>query len=94
MFARITKYKMKPDARDEAMAVLESLKDQIMALPGTLNFINAINQDGSGYSVSVNESREQSEANAPAVGAIWQNFAQFLEGPPTPEGYDVVANWH
>ena len=33
-YARITKFKMKPDAIDEAVARLEGMKDKIMGMPG------------------------------------------------------------
>ena len=49
MFARITHYKMKPGSRDAAMKVLESLREQIMGMPGMHHFLNVMNADGSGY---------------------------------------------
>ena len=93
MFARVTKYKMKPGSRDAATALLNQVKDQIMAMPGVHNFVNVMNEDGSGYVISVGESQAISEANAPKVAEIWGQFAQFLEGAPSAEGYDVIANW-
>ena len=93
MFARITQYKMKPGSRDAAIEMLESLKDQIMAMPGIIHFLNTMNEDGSGVVVSVVESQATSDANAETVAEIWANFAEFLEVAPNPVGYDVVANW-
>ena len=93
MFARVTKYKMKPGSRDAATALLDQLKDKIMAMNGMHNFVNVMNDDGSGYVISVVESEETSDANAQQVAALWGQFADYLEGPPTPEGYDVIANW-
>ncbi len=93
MFARVTKYKMKAGSRDAATALLNQLKDQIMAMNGMHNFVNVMNNDGSGYLISVVESQETSDANAEQVAALWGQFADHLEGPPTPEGYDVIANW-
>lgn len=93
MFARVTHYKMKPGSRDAATDVLNSLRDQIMGMPGMHHFLNAVNEDGSGYVVSVVESEAVSNANADKVAKIWSNFADYLEGPPKAEGYDVVANW-
>ena len=93
MFARITRYKMKPGTRDAATTVLNGLKDQIMAMNGIVHFMNAANEDGTGYVVAVLESREASEANQDKVRAVWQNFAEFLEEMPTPEGFDVIADW-
>ncbi|CUK01691.1 hypothetical protein RUE5091_02282 [Ruegeria denitrificans] len=94
MFARITQYKMKTGTRDEATAKLNDLKAEIMGMPGMHCFTNVMNEDGSGFVVSVVENEETSNANAPKVAEIWGQFAEYLEGPPTPVGYDVVAHWH
>lgn len=93
MFARITRYKMKVGSRDAAIDLLNSLRNQIMGLPGMLNFVNVMNADGAGYVVSVVESKALSDANAARVGEIWRNFGDYLEGAPVAEGYDVIANW-
>ncbi|GGH36066.1 hypothetical protein SAMN05444007_108211 [Cribrihabitans marinus] len=93
MFARITQFKMKPGTRDAATARMEELKGQIMAMPGMHSFLNVMNEDGSGYVVSVVDSEATSDANAPKVAELWGQFAEFLEGPPTPGGFDVIANW-
>lgn len=93
MFARITQFKMKPGTREAATAKMNELKDEIMGMPGMHSFTNVMNEDGSGYVVAVVESEATSTANAPKVAELWGNFAQFLESPPTPVGYDVVAHW-
>lgn len=93
MFARVTKYKMKPGSRDEATEMLNQLKGQIMSLDGVKNFVNMMNADGTGLVVSVVESEAQSNANAAKVASIWAGFADFLEAAPEAEGYDVIANW-
>lgn len=93
MFARITQYKMKPGSREAATAKLNALKSEIMGMPGMHSFTNAMNEDGTGFVISVVESEETSNANAPKVAEIWGQFAEFLESPPTPVGYDVVAHW-
>lgn len=93
MFARVTPYKMKAGTRDEATALLHSMKDRIMALPGMVHFVNVANEDGSGYVVSVIESEELSNANMAEVKEIWGAFSDHLEAMPVPEGYDVMANW-
>ena len=93
MYARITKYKMKAGSRDEAVALMESIKGQIMALNGVRHFYNCGNDDGSGYIISIVESKEQSDANADTVKKIWGNFSGLLEAAPTIEGFDVLADW-
>lgn len=93
MFSRVTRYKMKPGSRDAATALMNELKSDVMGMPGMKNFINVMNADGSGYVVAVVESEETSNANAEKVKALWGRFADHLEAMPTPEGFDVIANW-
>lgn len=93
MFARITPFKMKKSHRDEAIALLDKLKPEIMGLPGMRHFTHAMDEDGRGYVVSLVESREVSEGNADKVKALWANFADHLETQPKPEGYEVIADW-
>ena len=93
MHARVTPYKMKEGTRDAAVALMEELKPQILAMPGMLHFINVMNEDGSGYVVALVESREVSEANMERTKAMWGKFSDFLEAIPDPAGYDVMANW-
>lgn len=93
MYARITPYKMKPGTRDAAEAKLNELKDQILGLPGMQHFLNVMNDDGSGYVISTVVDKATSDDNAEQVKAIWGNFAELLEAKPTPEGFDVIADW-
>lgn len=93
MYVRVTRYQMKPDAIPTATALLEQIKDQVMGLPGVLQFINSINQDGHGCVMSINESEELSESNSAAVQAIWQQFGEHLMSPPEASGYNVIVNW-
>lgn len=93
MFARITRFQLKPGARDAAMATMESMKADIMALPGLKAFINVMDDDGKGYVVSLVESRALSDANADKVTALWTRMADHLAEMPVPEGFDVGAHW-
>lgn len=93
MFARITPYKMKPGTREAATKLMETLRGQILGLQGMKHFINVMNEDGKGYVISIVESEEASNANMEKVKALWANFADHLEAMPTPEGYDVIADW-
>jgi quinol monooxygenase YgiN len=92
MFARVTKYRMKPECLDDATALTEKLMPKIKALPGLLQFINVCNDDGNGYIVSIVDNQENSNANQEHVQAIWAEFADYLAEAPTPEGYNVLFN--
>ena len=93
MFARVTHYKMKPGSKDATTAIMNSLKSQIMGMPGIHNFINVSNDDGSSYVISVVESEDTSNANATKVAELWGAFSDYMEATPKAEGYDVIANW-
>ena len=92
MYARITKYRMKPESLNDATALVEELMPEIKALPGVLQFINVCNDDGNGYIVSIVDSQANSDANQERVRAIWSRFADYLAEMPTPEGYNVLFN--
>ncbi|MEP2030676.1 MAG: hypothetical protein ABJI96_18430 [Paracoccaceae bacterium] len=93
MFARVVEYKMKAGSKEAATKLMHSLKDEILGLPGVQNFINVMNDDGSGYVISVVESQATSDANAPKVAELWDAFSEYLESAPKPAGFDVIANW-
>lgn len=93
MFARITRYKRKPGTRQEASELLDTMRDEIMALPGMIQFTNMMHSDGMGYLVAIVESEAKSNAHAAKAAAIWARFAQYMETFPVADGYDVVANW-
>lgn len=93
MFARVTPYKLKPGSRDAAMAQMEDMKSEILALPGLKRFVNVLDGDGNGYIVSLVESKEVSDGNMERVRALWGKMGPHLAEMPTPHGGDVVADW-
>ncbi|WGH78223.1 hypothetical protein [Jannaschia ovalis] len=93
MIARITTFKFKKDKRAAAIKTMEKLKPQIMGLPGMAHFINAIDEEGHGYVVSLVKDRKTSEQSREKVSELWSQFAEYLEGKPEPRTYDVVADW-
>lgn len=93
MYVRVTHYKVKPESIEAGKQLIEDLKPQIMALEGMKTFVNAINEDGEGCVMSLVESRTVSEASAAKVSALWAEFADHLERPPKPEGFEVFAHW-
>lgn len=93
MYARITRYKVKPGHVEAAMAQAESMKSDIMSLPGIKHFVNAIREDGEGYIVALISSETDARESLPRVREIWGRMADHLDGMPAPEGFDVVAQW-
>jgi hypothetical protein len=93
VFARVTRYRMKPESIETATAMLHAMKAQIMALPGMKQFINTVNSDGSGCVIAIVESRAISEANEPATQTIWAQYKDHLLAPPTADGFEVIVDW-
>ena len=93
MIARITPYKLKPSSIDVADKMVAQMKEDILALPGLVQFINVHNADGSGYVVSIIESLEAVEQNRGIVDAIWSRFDAHFEGLPVSQSMDVQSNW-
>jgi len=48
MFVRLTRYKMRRGQLEDAVSVMNGLRDQIMTLPGLISFINFLGEDGLG----------------------------------------------
>ena len=83
MQSRITRFKMKPDSSDEARALMEDLKGEIMGKPGMRHCLIVMNADGAGYVISAID----------PVRALWHKFADHLEAVPAPEIFEVIADW-
>lgn len=92
MFARISRYKMKPESIAEAEAKVQELLPTILGMDGMVTFTNAIDSEGNGIVVSIIESEAQSDMNAEQVAKIWSHFSDYLLGPPEVSGYRVVAH--
>ncbi len=93
MYARVTNYKMKPGSREAATKVMEGLREQILALPGIVKFINVMKDDGTGVVVALSTNQTMDEETAARVQALWSNFMEFLESPPERGDFHVVADW-
>ena len=92
MYARITPYKMKPGSQAAAVAIMNALKDKIMALPGQHSFLNVSNDgDGTGYVISTTEIADQAPETAEKIKALWGAFSEHLVEQPTAHTYDWRA---
>ncbi|WP_298917887.1 hypothetical protein [uncultured Roseobacter sp.] len=49
---------MKPESVSAMTGILNDLKEQVMALPRLQQFINTINEDGSGCVIAIVENQE------------------------------------
>lgn len=89
MYARITTYHCMPDKLDDAVAFAETLKPEIMAIPGIKHWYSAGNKDGNCAVIAIYESREAAEAATETAGALFARFAKYMHSEPRPQGYEV-----
>ena len=93
MQARITRFKMRPDAAEAARDLVHSLRGEIMAQPGAERCVILMNGDGSGYVVAVIDERGTSPESVDRVRTLWHKFHDHLEAAPEPEIFTVIADW-
>jgi hypothetical protein len=93
MQVRITRFKMRPESVAEARALMEDLREEILGQPGMRHCQIAMNSDGSGYVVAQIDEDGISPEGVDRVRAVWHKFHDYVETPPSPEIYEVVADW-
>ena len=91
--ARITSFKMRPDTVAEARALMERLKGEIMGQPGIRHCMIVMHADGSGHVIAMIDESGTSPEAVDRVRALWHKFHDYLEAAPTPEIYEVIADW-
>lgn len=94
MQARITRFKMRPESSAEAQALMDRLKDEIMGQPGMRQCLIAMNEDGSGHVIALIDPAGSSPEAVDRVRAVWHKFHEVLETMPSPEIFEIVADWH
>lgn len=91
MYARVSRYKMKPESFADAQRRVEAMRPQIAALPGLRAWQNVGREsDASGVVFAIYDDQAAAEAAQPAANEIWAHFSDDLAGPPDTEGYDWV----
>jgi hypothetical protein len=93
MQARITRFKMKPDSAGEARALMERPRGDIMGQPGMRHCLIVMNDDGSGHVISLIDAEGSAPEGVDRVRALWHKFADHLEAVPSPEIFEVIADW-
>ena len=93
MQARITRFKMRPDAVEAAESLMQELRGEIMGQPGVGKCMIVMNGDGSGHVVTLIDDRGGSPESVDRVRVIWHKFHDHLEAVPEPEIFTVVADW-
>ncbi len=92
MYARITTFHCKPEKLDDAIALAEELKPEIMSIPGLKYWFDAGNEDGNFAVIAIYESREAAEAAVDTAKGLFARFAEYMDSEPQPKGYEVLLH--
>ena len=92
MYARITTYRMNVEKFDEAQALAEELKPEIMEIPGIKYWFSTGNEDGSCAVIAIYESKDAAEAASGTATALFARFAEYMVSEPQPQGYGVLLH--
>jgi len=92
MYARITTYHCKTETREDAIALFEKLKPEIMAIPGLKRLFHTGNEDGNCALIVIYESREAAEAAMDTARAFFARFAEYIDSELEVLGYEVLVH--
>ena len=92
MYTRITSFRCKPDKMNDAIALAEEMKSEIMSIPGLKHWFDTGNEDGSCAVIAIYESREAAEAASATAKEMFGRFAEYLDSEPQPQGYEVLLH--
>ncbi|MBE0626920.1 MAG: hypothetical protein IH606_19130 [Burkholderiales bacterium] len=93
MYLRVSTTQADPSKTDAAVKELnDSVRNELKKVQGLAACYSAWNEDGSGVTVAIYESREQAEGAADHVRAIWSTMGSMLTAPPSIKEYENVID--
>ena len=92
MYARITLYHCKTEMLDDAIALVEKMKPEILGIHGLKHWFSTGNEDGNCAMIGIYESREAAEAATDAVKEFFGRFAEHIDSELQPLGYEVLVH--
>ncbi len=90
MYARITTYQAKSGKLDEANEKVETMKPEIMSIPGIKHWICCADEDGNCIVIAIYENKAAVDAAAPKAQELFGRFAEYYETAPQPHSYEVL----
>jgi len=87
MHARITRFKIKPEALSSVVEGLPRIREATSKIAGGVANYAVWNDDGTGAAIAIYESEAFAEAARDQIEAIWTGMAEALLEPPVFETY-------
>lgn len=92
MYARITTYHCKIEMLNDAIALVEKMKPEIMGIHGLKHWFSTDSEDGNCALIAIYNSREAAEAATDAVRDLFGRFAEYIDSEIQPLGYEVLVH--
>jgi hypothetical protein len=92
MYARVTTIQVDPARLSEISAKLKENSLAAKTLSGVIDIYAAWRADGQGTVVAIYNSKEDADAAAAKVQAMWGALAGLLKGAPNIDTYDNVEH--
>ena len=77
---------------DDAIALVEKMKPEIMGIPGLKHWFSTGNEDGNCALIGIYESREAAEAAKDAVREFFGRFAEYIDSELQTLGYEILVH--
>ena len=91
MYARLTRYKIKPEHIDEARALVNEMGSAGIDSAGVFQLINLGRDDGSGVLIAIYQSQEDAARVSDRIKQAWKQIIPFLDRTPEPDEFDVIS---
>lgn len=92
MYTRINTYHCRAEMLDDAIALAEKIKPEIMAIHGLKHWFSTGNKDGNCVLIGIYENREAAEAATDTVRALFARFAEYIDSELQSHGYEVLVH--
>ena len=92
MHARITRFKIRPEALNTVVEGLPEVRNAIGKIAGGVANYALWNDDGTGVAIAIYESESFADAARDQIEAIWAGMSQAMLEPPVFDSYTHAEN--
>lgn len=89
MYAKATRYAIKPGMIEEAQELSRRLLPTAAIIPGLKELLNLQREDGEGIMIEIYETADEAARAEPAARHVWDQFRHLYSEATTSDGYDV-----
>lgn len=87
MFGRSATFQLQSGKLNEFESRIPEVRDRLKSLDGLIDCYIAWDENGAGLTMVVYDTKDSADAALPTVQSIWEELADYLEGPPALTNY-------